>query len=166
VVGYSSIQKAAIPKNVLKKESKLINVKIIERVIDKEVFLSIENKSSDVVEVALSESAINGKPVFDIKEINDVIYHNSIAAMACAINKINQLNTTLYGAFPKPKEDKTTKDLMKRSDNIYLVPEERVEKIVGNGFEALSYLAKIVIKAKQNEYSIMHILLSKIKERL
>ena len=51
MVGCSSIQKAAIPKNVLSKESKLINVKI-ERVIDKEVFLSIENKSSDIVEVS------------------------------------------------------------------------------------------------------------------
>lgn len=152
MVGCSSIQKAAIPKNVLNKESKLINVKI-ERVIDKEVFLSIENKSSDIVEVALSESTINNRPIFDVSEINAVIYQNSIAAMARAANSLNQLNTALYGAFPKPKEDETTKDLTKRSDNIYLAPEERMEKIVGNGFEALSYPAKIVIKAKQNEYS-------------
>ena len=149
LVGCSSTQLAIIPEQKTLKSSQFIDVSI-EKIVEPQIFIKMENKSKDIVEVYMKESNINNSPIYDGDHILSVKTHNEAAAWGLFANGMGQLSMALGGGFQKTDNDTSIKKLELRSENILLNPDDEVIKRVGYGFE-VSYPVKIILKVKQNE---------------
>lgn len=142
LVGCSSTE--YIAKSTLTKNSDILNVSV-DKVTMNKFFISFENKSNDMVELILSESTINNKPIYNEEELDEVASHNAIASIGSLANSFNSL-----GGQPYVKKDDSKKELTKKSNNIVLSPKEKIEKKVGYSTSEANFPAKVVIKFEQN----------------
>ena len=145
IVGCSGIQTATVTKSNVVKSSSLADVKV-DKVIYNEFFITLENKSNDLLEVLLSESTINNNSIYDGEELDKVAQHNALAALGGMANSFNSL-----GAQPYIKEDDSKIELSKKSSNIVLNVGEKIAKRVGYSMKPTEFPAKVVVKLKQND---------------
>ncbi|QYC52349.1 hypothetical protein [Fusobacterium phage FNU_1P] len=142
LVGCTSTEYVA--KSTLTKNSDVLNVSI-NKVTSNKFYILFENKSDDIVELILSESTINNKPIYDENELDEVANHNALASIGSLANNLNSLGGQQY-----IKKDDSKRELTKKSNNIVLSPKEKVEKKVGYSTSEAEFPAKVVIKFEQN----------------
>lgn len=143
VVGCGRYVKVGtIPKVNIVKNSNLVDVKV-DKVVNPHIFLTITNKSEDIVELLILESSINNKPIFDGKEIDSVKLSNNFANLGNAFAGFGGM----MGSQPTYEKAKIKK-LENKLGNVILNPKEEFQKYIGSDFE-VEFPIKIVLKVQQ-----------------
>lgn len=137
------------PTNTVVRTSKFIDASV-PQTSGNVIYLDLKNKTTDTVEVLLSQSTINNKHMYDGDEIEKVGWRNASASLAGAANSLNYANSVAYGATPQPTLNDTPTDLTNRSADVVLAPGETIRKEVGYQLAPVEYPAWVVLKVRQN----------------
>lgn len=146
-IGCTSTTK--ITKTNVVKESDELLAKV-EKVENNKVFLELENKTNDILEIKLSESTINNKKVLDVDKMNT----NDLESMSNSLKNIsNNMDNTANMNNPfykrKPINTSAKNKVAEEAEDLLLNPNERTVANIGtrNGI----FPMKIIIKYIRND---------------